>query len=54
MGTQQAQEFEQMLAEVGVTVTPEGRQRARAKLEQARETFTEEKREQLRQAHLAA
>ncbi len=54
MGTQQAQEFEQMLAEVGIVTTDEGRARARAKLDRARENFTPEQREQLRRAHLHA
>jgi arginine/ornithine N-succinyltransferase beta subunit len=45
---------EQLLAAAGMTSTPEGRERAKARLQRARENFTEEKREQLRQAHLNA
>ena len=45
---------EQLLADAGMTSTPEGRLAAREKLRKAREAFTEEKRDQLRQAHLNA
>lgn len=45
---------EQLLADAGMTSTPAGRKRAKERLAAARENFTEEKREQLRHAHLAA
>jgi hypothetical protein len=44
---------EKLLAAAGMTSTPEGRRRAKERLAAARENFTEEKREQLRQAHAA-
>lgn len=45
---------DQLLAAAGMQSTPEGRLAAREKLRKAREQFTEEHREQLRQAHLNA
>lgn len=48
MGTQQTDDFAQVLAAAGMTVTAEGRRRARAQLDKARETFTEERRAELR------
>ncbi len=38
---------EQLLADAGMTSTPEGRERAKARLKQARESFTEEQRAEL-------
>ncbi len=53
MGTQQAADFVQTLAAAGIIITPEGRKRARARLDRARENFTEQQRAELRQAHTA-
>ncbi len=44
----------QLLAAAGMTSTPEGRKRAKERLAAARENFTEERRAELRQAHLNA